>query len=72
MATGTEEILAEIEAFLARTGMPPTTFGMQSCGDGHAVFKLRRGLGMGLRRAKKIREFIASYDAADGPESRCA
>jgi hypothetical protein len=61
--TGTEEIMIEIEAFLKRTGMAPSTFGRKSCGDGHAVSKLRNGLGMSMLRAKKIRRFMADVDS---------
>jgi hypothetical protein len=49
------ELLAQIEAFLARhPDMPPTTFGTLSCGSAHVVGRLKAGFGMNLKRYGRI------------------
>jgi len=60
MSKSTAQLLSEIEGFLEKTGMPPTTFGLEAVKDGHLVRWLRAGKGITLDRADKIREFIAS------------
>lgn len=60
MSKSTAQLLSEIESFLEKTGMPPTTFGLEAVKDGHLVRWLRAGKGITLDRADRIREFIAS------------
>jgi homoserine dehydrogenase len=43
MADQTDELLAEIETFLAETSMTPTAFGREALRDPVFVFKLRDG-----------------------------
>jgi hypothetical protein len=43
MATLSETFLAEIERFIARTGIPPTKIGMDTVGDPSYVKRLRMG-----------------------------
>ena len=59
--TSTQELLTELEAFLDKSGMPPTTFGLRSCNDAHAVRRLREGYGVTMRRADIMRQFMRDY-----------
>ena len=54
------DLLAEIEAFLAETGIAETTFGQRAIRDWQLVERLRDGGDVTTRNAAKIREFIAS------------
>lgn len=56
---------AEVEAFLASSGMLPTTFGKAAMGDPAFVWKLRRGRKVGLETAIKVRAYIASAGRAE-------
>lgn len=59
--TTAEQLLSEIEAFLKRTGMAATTFGLEACKDAHAVRRLREGYGLTIRRADQMRGFMQAY-----------
>lgn len=60
------ELLAEIEKFLEQHDMAPTTFGRLSCGDNHAVARLRKGLGLTVKRAETFRKFMDEYESLSG------
>jgi hypothetical protein len=57
------ELVAEIESFLARHEMAPTTFGMRACRDVHLVSRLRRGAGVNLSTVEKIQAFMRQFEA---------
>ncbi len=52
------ELLTEIEAFLALTGLTPTKFGIAAVNDGHLVANLRRGNSITLKTADRVRAFM--------------
>lgn len=56
-------LLAEIEAFLADTGMAASTFGQRAIRDWQVVERLRAGGDVTTRKAVAIRAFIASPSA---------
>ena len=58
MSAATEALLAEIEAFLARSGLTPTKFGIAAVNDGHLVANLRRGHSITLKTADKVRAYM--------------
>jgi hypothetical protein len=62
--TETQTLLNEIEQFLADHQMAATTFGNRACGDLHAVRRLRQGLGLTVRRAERLRQFMREYKPA--------
>jgi ribosomal protein L5 len=66
----TDQLLAEIESFLVRTGMAATTFGQKSIKNWKLVDRLRDGGSVTLRQAVRIREFIRSYRPAQAKRSR--
>ena len=55
-----EQIIDEIENFLAVSGMAPSTFGHKTAQDGKLVNRLRRGGTVTLPTAEKIRAFISA------------
>ena len=59
------QIMHDVEAFLARTGMHQTTFGMRSVGDFKLVTRLRNGKDIMLSRLEKMYRFMAAYDASE-------
>ena len=62
-----KSLLAEIEAFLTRTGATPTKFGLAAVNDGHLVANLRKGHSVTLKTADKVRAYMASHAARTGP-----
>jgi phosphopantothenoylcysteine decarboxylase / phosphopantothenate---cysteine ligase len=59
-------LLAEIEAFLARTGATPTKLGLAAVNDGHLVANLRKGHSVTLKTADKVRAYMAGHAAGAG------
>ncbi len=58
MSGTTRELLSEIEAFLAETGMTATKFGVAAVNDGHLVRNLRKGNSVTLKTADKVRDHM--------------
>jgi phosphopantothenoylcysteine decarboxylase / phosphopantothenate---cysteine ligase len=52
------DLLAEIEAFLADSGLTATKFGLAAVNDGHLVANLRRGHSVTLKTADRVRAFM--------------
>jgi len=52
------ELLAEIERFLHRHDMNPTTFGIDCMNDGNYLSRLRRGRTPTLQTIDKVRAYI--------------
>lgn len=55
-----DSFIAEIDAFLAESGMSPTAFGKAAVGDPCFVPDLKAGRMPGLRLVQKVSEFIAA------------
>lgn len=55
-----EKFAADVEAFLAHTGMSATTFGKEALGDPVFVFDLRNGRRPGLGSVDRVYEFMRS------------
>ena len=66
MKTLTEQFLAAIEGYLARTGTKPSEFGRQAIGDPSLVLNLRRGRSPTLATADKILAFIRRQEQPRG------
>jgi hypothetical protein len=58
-----DELLKEIEAFLASDGMriSATRFGELALGDRHLVRQLREGRELRSKTAGKVRDFMRTY-----------
>ena len=65
-----EKLLAEIERFLDRTGMAPSTFSLDSCGQRNLMIRLRNGEGVTLKTVEKVRSFMRNYSAKKKPSNR--
>lgn len=63
------ELLAQIEAFLDRTGMSPTRFGLDATGEGGLIKSIRDGRSITLRHGRRLVEFMDGYsqDEASSP-----
>jgi hypothetical protein len=66
-----DQLLAEIEAFLAVTGMPETTLGRRAVRDGSFVTRLRETGNCTFKTAAAVRAFMRSARAlaASDPEA---
>ena len=67
-----DDILAEIEKFLNRTGMSPTRFGEKTMNDRALVMRLRDGRDLKLSTAEKLRAFMRNYVPEDKPRQKKA
>jgi hypothetical protein len=61
MLTG-KTFLSEVEAFLTRTGMKATAFGLDCVNDPNLVHDLRVGRMPSLRLVEKVSAFIEAHD----------
>jgi phosphopantothenoylcysteine decarboxylase/phosphopantothenate--cysteine ligase len=64
MSTASRSLLAEIEAYLARSGIAATKFGIAAVNDGHLVANLRKGHSVTLKTADRVRAYIDRQRAA--------
>ena len=60
MSSAAKALLAEIEAFLAGTGLTATKLGIAAVNDGHLIANLRKGSSVTLKTADKVRAYMAS------------
>jgi hypothetical protein len=60
--TQAQSFVAEIERFLVRTGMAPSTFGRRVANDHKLVKRLRAGGTVRLPTADHIRQFMADFE----------
>lgn len=56
-------LLADVEAFLATSGMTPTGFGKAVLGDPKFVPQLRKGRRLWPETEQKVRDFMAETKA---------
>ena len=66
METLERQFNARVDAFLDRTGMPPTTFGMKAVGDPNLIRQIRQGRSISLRMADQIIAFTVRHDGEPG------
>ena len=59
-----QQFLSQVEAFLKRTGMPPTVFGKAALKDPNFVFDLRSGRNPTLDLCDRVVKFMAANDRA--------
>jgi hypothetical protein len=63
MKTARDTLLGEIEAFLQRNDIPPTTFGRLAANDMTLVRRLRGGSDVRTATADRLRKFMCEYEA---------
>jgi hypothetical protein len=61
--TANQQLLIEIEAFLATSGMTANAFSHRVANDGKFLARIRNGGGVTLDKASAIRAFMASPEA---------
>ncbi len=59
--THSEQFIADVEAFLARSGMTATAFGKEALNDPSFVLDLRNGRKPGLGMVDRVHEFMRTY-----------
>ena len=64
METLTKHFRARVDAFLERTGVKPSTFGLEATGDPNLVRELRLGRSPRLATADQILAFMEGSDEA--------
>src|SRR5262249_7678292 len=70
MRSTARDLLEEIEAFLAASGIAATKFGLAAVNDGHLVANLRKGNSVTLKTADSVRAYMDALRAqatAPGP-----
>jgi hypothetical protein len=63
------ELIAEIEAFVSRTGLAETTLGGRAVKDSRFVSRLREGRNVGIKSVESLRAFMREYRAAHRGEA---
>lgn len=58
-----QKLLAEVEAFLAKTGMPVSMLGVNAIGNPMLVVRLRAGGTVTIDKARELREYMKAYKA---------
>ena len=66
MDTLEQQFKSRVSAFLGRTGLRPTTFGLKALGDAHLMRQLDGGRSPSLRTADRVLAFIDDYDGGSG------
>lgn len=62
MTTIADQLRADITAFLARTGMTPTEFGINALNNPAFWTKLKRGEDIRASTIDKVRRYMQEYD----------
>ena len=60
------DLLREIDAFVHRAGMAPTTFGRLAANDGKLVARLRSGKGITTRTVEKVQAYMREKNGPGG------
>ena len=66
METLEQQFNSRVSAFLGRTGLRPTTFGMKALGDPNLMRQIDGGRSLSLRTADRVLAFMADYDLDSG------
>lgn len=66
------ELLASIEAFVAKAGMSEITFGRKAMGDPHFVRDIREGRRLWPETEARAEQFIRSYRPTKQPQAERA
>ncbi len=64
-----EKLIAEIERFLDRTGMAPSTFCAEACGQRSFLIRLRNGEGVTLKTVEKVRAYMRDHGSKKKPSA---
>lgn len=66
----TQQLIAEIDAFLARSGMAATTFGQRAVRNWQIVKQIKSGSNIGMKTAARLRGFMADYQVQEDQAAR--
>lgn len=69
MISYSQSFTNDVEKFLKRTGVDPTSFGREALGDPSFVFDLRKGRSPSARTMDKVREWMNDWKASTKTEA---
>jgi len=58
----TQQLISEIDEFLASTGMAPSTFGQKAVRNWRIVDQIKSGGNTGMKTAARIREYMRQHN----------
>jgi hypothetical protein len=70
MSSAREDLLLEVESFLERNNISPTTFGRLAVNDLGLVRRLRSGADVRTATADRLRNFMTEYEGGKRPLAR--
>ena len=56
-----QQLISEIDSFLAETGMAPSTFGQKAVSNWRIVDQIKSGGNTGINTIARIREFMREH-----------
>ena len=65
------ELLEQVESYLARTRVPPSTFGRLALGDPRLVDDLRAGRKLRRKTQERVRYYLTKAASHSGPLTDC-
>ena len=66
MQTLEGQFISRLTAFLGRSGLSPTAFGMKALGDPNLVRQIESGRSLTLRSADRVQAFMDEHDGISG------
>lgn len=60
----TQQLISEIDDFLAKTGMAASTFGQKAVRNWRIVDQLKSGGNTGMKTAARIRDYMRQHSGA--------
>lgn len=66
-----DDFQLQVEAFIDRHGLSPTTFGLWAMDDSRFVFDLRNGRNCFIKTVRRVQRFMAEYDAKQEAKQAC-
>ncbi len=66
-----EDFQLQVEAFIERHGLSPTTFGLWAMDDSRFVFDLRNGRNCFIKTVRKVQRFMSQYEAKQEAKRVC-
>lgn len=60
-----QHLISSVDAFIARTGMKPSIFGLKALNDGKFIKRLHDGQNVTLSNADRVLDFICSHSPRD-------
>lgn len=66
-----DDFQLQVEAFIDRHGLSPTTFGLWAMDDSRFVFDLRNGRNCFIKTVRRVQRFMTQYEAKQKAKQAC-